>query len=106
MSPSQAISKNYPLTEAVSRGVHAGVDVLLFCHETENADRALEFLCREAGKKEHVRARIEESYRRISHPKVRYLPSFTTVRERELGDLIDLAGHQKIVEEIKNAIDG
>ena len=40
----KAISTNYPLEEAVSRAVRAGVDVLMFCHDKTSAIHAFNFL--------------------------------------------------------------
>ena len=98
-----AISKNFSLAEAVLRSVRAGVDVLLFCHETENAVRALEFLYREAEKKKHLKTQTEASYRRIQKLKQRYLKSFKGMGEDLLTDHIGITSHQKLAEEIIKA---
>ena len=101
----EAISKSYSLEAAVERAVRAGVDVLLFCHETENAVRALKFLCREAEKKKQLKAQTEASYRRIQKLKQRNLKSFTGVDEDLLTEHIGITSHQKITEEINEAGD-
>lgn len=97
----QAISKNYPLEEAVTLGIHAGVDVLMFTHQTEFAIQAHEFLCQRAEKEPEIKARVEESYQRIKKLKERYITSFTGAREEELENLIGLPRHRKIVDEIQ-----
>ena len=60
-----------------SLAVLAGVDVLLFCHDLPKAVQALRTLCAEAEKEPTLRARVENSYRRIMELKRRYLKSFT-----------------------------
>ncbi len=99
----QAISKNYALEESLALSVEAGVDMLLFCHETEKAVRALEFLCREAEKKKRIAAQAEASCRRIQKLKGRYLKSFTGVSEDLLTEHIGITSHQKLAEEIIEA---
>lgn len=99
----KAISKNYPLREAVSRGVHAGVDVLLFCHRKEGAIEAFEFLCHAAEKEEQTRMRVEESYQRIRKLKERHLKNFRGVGEDLLTEHIGITSHQKLAEEIIKA---
>lgn len=99
----QAISKNYALEEALALSVEAGVDMLLFCHETENAVRALDFLCREAEKNAQTKARIEESYQRIKRLKQRYLKSSKGKGKDLLTDHIGITSHQKLAEKIIKA---
>ena len=62
----RAISDRYGVEEATALAIRAGVDVLLFCHEIDQAVVAFEFLCDEADRDAAVRARIEESYRRVT----------------------------------------
>ncbi len=100
----KAICKNYPVEEAVALGIHAGLDVLLFCHETENAVRALEFLCREVEKKKQIKAQAEASYRRIQKLKERYLKTFTGAGEEKLEKFIGLPLHREIVDEIQGSL--
>jgi len=99
----QAISKNYPLEEAVFRAVHAGVDVLLFCHQLESAVEALEFLCRESEREPKLKRRVEGSYQKIKRLKERYLRSFTGVGEDLLTEHIGITSHQILGEEIIEA---
>ncbi len=100
----QAIRKNYPLEEAVALSVNAGVDVLMFTHQTEFAIQAHEFLCQRAEKEPEIKARVEESYQRIKKLKERYITSFTGAREEELENLIGLPRHRKIVDEIQGSL--
>ena len=97
-----AISKNYPVEEAVALSVNAGVDVLMFCHEMANSVRAFDFLRQQAEKNVQMKTRIEESFQRIKKLKQRYLTSFVGVQEKELPEHIGLKKHQKIAEEIKS----
>ncbi len=96
----EAISKNYSPSDAVSRTVQAGVDVLMFCREIECAIEAFDFLCREVEKKGQLKARVEESNQRIATLKQRYLKSFTGADEDLLTEHIGTTSHQKLAEEI------
>jgi len=101
----KAISKNYPLEESVSRAVHAGVDMLLLCHDKTSAIRAFDFLYQKSEKDVKLEERIEESHQRIKRLKQRYLKSFTGVDEDLLTEHIGITSHQKITEEINEAGD-
>ena len=97
----KAISKNYPLEDAVSRAAHAGVDVLLFCHRMELAVAAFEHLGRETEAEERLSQRVESSYQRIKRLKGRYLRSFTGVGEEQLKNCIGAPLHRAIADEIQ-----
>ena len=99
----KAIRKNYPLEESVSRAVHAGVDMLLFCHQIELAVTAFEHLGRETEAEERLSQRVESSYQRIKRLKERYLRSFTGVGEDLLTEHIGITSHQKLADEITKA---
>lgn len=98
-----AITANYPLADAVALAVRAGVDVLMFCHETENAVRAFDFLYQQAENNAQTKARIEESNQRIQRLKQRSLKTFTGVSEDLLTGQIGITSHQKLAEEITKA---
>jgi hypothetical protein len=72
---------------------------MLFCHESRNAARALDLLCREADAEEPVRHAVEASYGRIRDLKRLRLASSKGVTEENLGGLI--ASHREIVAEIQ-----
>jgi len=99
----EAISKNYLLEEAVSRAVHAGVDVLLFCHDKESAVRAFDFLYQKSEKDAKLEERIEVSYQKIKRLKQRYLESFKGMGEDLLTEHVGITSHQKLAEEIIKA---
>jgi beta-N-acetylhexosaminidase len=94
----KAISENYSIEEAVRLAVRAGVDVLLFGHETEKAVAAFDFLCREAERDSELRERVEQSYRRILSLKIRKLTDFDGAPREKLENLI--GPHEKILAEI------
>ena len=98
-----AISRHYLLEDAVKRAVHAGVDVLLFCHRKDSAVEAFEFLCREAERESQLRTRLDESYRRVRKLKERYLKSFTGVGEDLLTEHLEITSHRKLAEKIIEA---
>ncbi len=79
--------------------MRAGVDVLLFCHDIDKAVAAFEFLSDEAERDALLRARVEESYQRVTELKQRYLQSFTGAAENEiLARLADL-NHRELMDD-------
>jgi beta-N-acetylhexosaminidase len=100
----KAIGANYGEEEATGLAVRAGIDVLLFCHELSRAMRVYEFLCAEAERDPAVRARVEESYRRITQLKNRRLRAFTGGDETEIAKRLALLDHRRIVEEIQSSL--
>jgi beta-N-acetylhexosaminidase len=97
----KAIGASYGDDEAVEGVVRAGVDVLFYCHELPRAVRAFEFVCAAAEKQPAVRARVEESYRRITQLKNGRLRAFTGADETELAKRLASLDHQRVVEEIR-----
>ncbi|MEK6601034.1 MAG: beta-N-acetylhexosaminidase [Candidatus Binatota bacterium] len=97
----KAISNNFPLEESVSRAVYAGVDVLLFCHETALAAEAFEHLCRRTEQEDQIKARVEESYQRIAKLKGHYLKTFAGVGKEKFENFVGPPSHRRIVEEIQ-----
>ena len=96
----RAISDRYAIEEASALAVRAGVDVLLFCHEIEKAAAAFEFLCDEADRDAAVRARIEDSYRRVTELKRRYLNCFTGVAEDQIATRLEQLNHRKLLDDL------
>ena len=94
----RAISDHYRVEEATALAIRAGVDVLLFCHEIDKAVVAFEFLCDEADRDAAVRARIEESYERVTELKRRYLTSFTGVAENEIAARLEELNHRRVAQ--------
>jgi beta-N-acetylhexosaminidase len=93
----KAIADNYGVKQAAALAVRAGVDVLLFCHELEKATEAFEFLCDEAASDPVVRARVEDSFRRTTELKRRYLKNFTGVAENEIAARLAELDHRRLL---------
>jgi beta-N-acetylhexosaminidase len=93
----KAIADNYGVEAATALAVRAGIDVLLFCHEVEKAIEACEFLCAEAASDPIVRARVEDSFRRIIELKRRYVKNFTGVAENQIAARLVELGHRLLV---------
>ena len=95
----KAVSDRYSVEEATALAVRAGVDVLLFCHDIDKAVAAFEFLHDEAERDALLRARVEESFRRVTELKQRYLKNFSGVAEDEiLARLADL-NHRALLDD-------
>ncbi len=99
----KAISQNFSFDEAVTLSIQAGVDVLLYGHEIEQACRTFDLICREAEKRTRVRENIEKSYHRIRRLKERFLTAFSGVESGAVGSLLDRWNHAEIVEEIQGS---
>jgi hypothetical protein len=76
----------------------------LFCHDLPKAVEACEFLCAEAEKEPALRARVEQSYRRIMELKRRYLKSFTALADEEILAHLKAMNHQRIVDEVYGSL--
>lgn len=100
----KAISAYYGVEEAAEQAVRAGVDILLCCHDVNRAVRAFEFLCTAADTDPALRARVEESYRRIAKLKQDRLAAFTGVDETEIATQLASLGHQRLVDEIHGSL--
>lgn len=100
----KALSDFCGTEESIRLAVAAGLDMLLFCHDPTRAVRACEVLRREAQRDPHMRARVEESYARITKLKRRCLKKFSGVSTRGVTrQLISLA-HHRIVAEIQGSL--
>jgi beta-N-acetylhexosaminidase len=93
----KAIADNYGVEEAAARAVRAGVDVLLFCHELAKAIQACEFLCDEAASDPIMRARVEDSFRRTTELKRRYVKDFAGVAANEIAARLVKSDHRRLV---------
>jgi beta-N-acetylhexosaminidase len=95
-----AIRDRYGVEESALYSILAGADVLLFCHELPKAVTACEFLCGEAEKDAVLRARVDESYARITSLKKRFLTSFTGVPANEIVERLARLGHVRTLAEL------
>jgi beta-N-acetylhexosaminidase len=100
----RAISDRYTPGEAALRAILAGVDVLLFCEGLEKAVEACEGLCAQAAEDATVRARVEESFGRVTSLKRRFLTSFTGFGENEICERLARLDHRALMTEIERGI--
>jgi beta-N-acetylhexosaminidase len=98
----QAVAAKYSAEESARLAVSAGVDALLFCHDTKRAATALDFLSRESERDDDLRSRIEESHRRIRKLKKRTLTRFYEASEEELKEILGGA-NRKIAAEVQGS---
>jgi beta-N-acetylhexosaminidase len=98
----KAVASQYSAEESAQLAVAAGVDSLLFCHDTSKAAAALDFLFRECEQGSDLRSRIEESCRRIRKLKKRTLARFYGAREEGLKEILGGA-NRRIVAEIQGS---
>lgn len=100
----KAIGANYGEEEAAGLAVRAGIDVILCCHDFSRAARVCEYLVAEAERDAAVRARVEESYRRITQLKNGRLRAFTGADETEIAKRLASLDHRRIVDEIQGSL--
>ena len=100
----KAIGDRYAAEEVVALSVRAGIDVILYGHELNQAVRAFEFLYAEAERFPAVRAQVESSFRRITRLKEKYLNKFIGVEPKEVVAQLIRLDHQRIIEEIQGSL--
>jgi len=100
----KSISANYGEEEATGLAVRAGIDVILYCHDLSRAACAYEYLVAETEREPALRARVEESYRRITQLKNSRLRLFTGADETEILARLAPLNHQSIVDEIYGSL--
>jgi beta-N-acetylhexosaminidase len=96
----KAVSDRYAAGEAALMALRAGVDVILFSHDLEQAVQAFEALYAAAEREPELRAQIAASHRRITAVKEQRLKAFTGVLEDELEDRLKTPAHRSVVEAI------
>ncbi len=97
----KAISEHYGREDAAQLAIHAGVDVLLYCHELSRAAVVFDFIFQEAQKTPALQARVDQSYRRVVNLKRRHLNKFTGVAQDELVMRLVELDHQRIVDQFQ-----
>jgi beta-N-acetylhexosaminidase len=95
----KAIGAHFSVADATMRALQAGVDIMLFCHDSEKALTAFELLVNEAECDPALRAHVEESHRRIGELKRRYLKNFTGVAESEIAARLAELDHRSLLDD-------
>jgi beta-N-acetylhexosaminidase len=99
-----AISDHFEAGPAAALALYAGVDMLLFCHDSAHAVEVVEFLCSEVERTPALRARIEDSERRINDLKRGWLKEFRGAADDELEARLRRLDHRKLVEEFYGSL--
>jgi beta-N-acetylhexosaminidase len=100
----RALADNYAPEEGVERAVAAGVDVVVYGHDLGGAARCFEHLAARSESDAALRARVEDSYRRIAALKRRFLKTFTGVPPSELRRRLAELEHQRLCVEIQGSL--
>ncbi|MGE5217676.1 MAG: beta-N-acetylhexosaminidase [Chloroflexota bacterium] len=100
----RAISDHFAAGPAAALALHAGVDMLLFCHDSAQAAEVVEFLCSEVERTPELRARIEKHARRIDKLKGRWLKEFRGAADDELEERLSRLDHRRMVEEFYGSL--
>lgn len=97
----RAISDRYAVEDRALFSLMAGVDVLLFCHELDDAMQAVEAINNAAESDAAVRARVDKSYKRVVTLKQHYLKEFTGLNSDELRENISSGQHRALIVQIQ-----
>jgi beta-N-acetylhexosaminidase len=100
----KALTENFNTEEAALLSLHAGVDVLLYCHDLSKATAMFDLFCREGKRDKQMRDRIDESYARISKLKMRCLRQTRSLTDKELLEKLIAFGHNKLIDEIHGSL--
>jgi beta-N-acetylhexosaminidase len=100
----QAISDHFEAGPAAALALYAGVDMLLFCHDSAHAAEVVDFLCSEVERTPALRARIENSERRINQLKGRWLKEFRGAADDELEERLRRLDHRELVDEFYGSL--
>ena len=100
----RAISAHFEAGPATALALYAGVDMLLFCHDSAQAAEVVEFLCAELERTPALRARIEASARRINELKRDRLKEFRGAADSELEARLRRLDHRQRVEEFYGSL--
>ena len=90
----RAVSDRYSIEDRALIALMAGIDVLLFCHELDEAIQAFEAVNDAAEADAAVRARVDKSYRRVIALKQSFLKKFTGLDRDGLRKHLSSAEHQ------------
>jgi beta-N-acetylhexosaminidase len=97
----KAIADHYGVEDAVVRGMLAGCDVFLLCHQAELQRKAYEELLHKAQTDTRVRSRVVEAAARVRALKLRH---FAGARRPGM-EVVGSAEHRKLAEQMGKAID-
>jgi beta-N-acetylhexosaminidase len=100
----KAIRGPYPPGDAARVALGAGVDVLVYGHDTGQATAAFDYMVKECARDPSLHARVETSYRRVRSLKRRYLRSFTAAPTDELRRRLLELGHQRLSNRIQGSL--
>lgn len=100
----KAVGDEYSAGDAAVLAVRAGVDVLLYCHDSDKAAQAVETLCRAAESEPALRAQIEASSARLAGLKEKFLKKFSGAAPEELDQRLGQLPHARLVAEIHGSL--
>lgn len=96
----KAIADHYGIEEAVVRGVNAGVDLFLVCHDAELQHRAIDLLAAAVRRGDVPRERIEQARRRVDALIARWVQPPATTDWRQV---VGCAAHREVIDRVRSA---
>jgi beta-N-acetylhexosaminidase len=91
-----AVAERYPVEELVERGLAAGVDSFLICHDNDKAARAVEAAHRWGEANSEQRARVMEAVARMQQLKQRYVGAHAPPTTSEANMIVRSAPHMNL----------
>lgn len=102
-----AVAERYPVEVLVEKGLNAGVDLFLICHDHEKAARAIEHAHKLVETGVVPRARVEQALARVHKLKEKFIGSPAAPSLKEAVALLRSAPHQALVDRLKDInVDG
>ncbi|MDP2342113.1 MAG: beta-N-acetylhexosaminidase [Deltaproteobacteria bacterium] len=102
-----AVAERYPVEQLVEKGLNAGCDLFLICHDNAKAARAIEHAHRLVESGKVSRARAEQALARVAALKSKYVGAPAAPSWREAKALLRSAPHLALVEQLASvAVDG
>ncbi len=96
----RAILDHHDIGDAAVLAVRAGVDILLVCENRDRAATALETVYKAVRKGEISEARVEDSFRRITQTKERFLQPHAPADPRAAKKLVGRKAHKTLLDSI------
>ena len=95
-----AVAERYPIEVLVEKGLNAGCDLFLICHDNDKAARAVEAAHRLVESGKVSRARVEQALARVQALKTKYVGAPAAPSLTEARALLRSAPHLALVEQL------
>jgi beta-N-acetylhexosaminidase len=99
-----AVAERYPVEDLVEKGLLAGCDLFLICHDNDKAVRAVEHVHKLVADGRVPRARVEEALARVAALKTKYVGMPAPPSLAEARALLRAAPHQELADRLARVV--